>query len=182
MVSIVNSGTVYGIDSYIIGVETDASNGLPAFDMVGMLNSEVREAKERVKVSLKNNGFSIPPLRITVNLSPANIRKGGTKFDLPIAISLLIALGEIKQSSVEGIVFLGELGLDGELRFVNGVLPIVIEAKKQGFKKVILPGKNALEGAAIEGIEVYGMDNILEVIRFLTLDEDERKAISLIIS
>ena len=175
MVSFVYSGTVYGINSYIICVETDASNGLPAFDMVGMLNSEVREAKERVKVSLKNNGFSIPPERITVNLSPANIRKGGTKFDLPIAISLLIALGEIRQSSTDGILFLGELGLDGDLRFVDGVLPVVIEAKNQGFKKVILPKVNALEGAAIEGIEVYGMENILDVIRFLTLDEDERK-------
>ena len=175
MVSFVNSGTVYGINSYIIGVETDASSGLPAFEMVGMLSSEVREAKERVKVSLKNNGFSIPPLRITVNLSPANIRKGGTKFDLPIAISLLISLGEIKHSDVEGIVFLGELGLNGELRFVDGVLPVVIEAKKRGFEKVILPSANANEGAAIEGIDVYGMDNLIDVIRFLTLSEEERK-------
>ena len=175
MVSFVNSGTVYGIKSYIIGVETDASSGLPAFEMVGMLSSEVKEAKERVKVSLKNNGFSIPPLRITVNLSPANIRKGGTKFDLPIAISLLISLGEIKQSDVEGIVFLGELGLNGELRFVDGVLPVVIEAKKRGFEKVILPSANANEGAAIEGIDVYGMDNLIDVIRFLTLSEEERK-------
>ena len=175
MVSYVNSGTVYGINSYIIGVETDASSGLPAFEMVGMLASEVKEAKERVKVSLKNNGFSIPPLRITVNLSPANIRKGGTKFDLPIAISLLISLGEIKQTNVEGILFLGELGLNGELRFVDGVLPVVIEAKKQGFKKVILPMENAYEGAAIEGIEVYGMENLIDVIRFLSLSEEEIK-------
>lgn len=175
MVSLVNSGTVFGINSYIIGVETDVSSGLPSFEMVGMLGSEVKEAKERVKVSLKNNGFSIPPVRITVNLSPANIRKGGTKFDLPIAVSLLIALGEIKQSSVEDTLFLGELGLNGELRFVDGVLPIVIEAKKQGFKKVILPIENAREGAAIEGIDVYGMEDILDVIRYLTLDEEERK-------
>ena len=175
MVSYVNSGTVYGINSYIIGVETDASSGLPAFEMVGMLASEVKEAKERVKVSLKNNGFSIPPLRITVNLSPANIRKGGTKFDLPIAISLLISLGEIKQTNVEGILFLGELGLNVELRFVDGVLPVVIEAKKQGFKKVILPMEYAYEGAAIEGIEVYGMENLIDVIRFLSLSEEEIK-------
>ncbi len=176
MVSYVNSGTVLGINSYIIKVETDASSGLPAFDMVGMLNSEVKEAKERVKVSLKNNGFSIPPLRITINLSPANLRKGGTKFDLPIAVSLLIALGEIKQESTNETVFLGELGLNGELRFVDSVLPIVLEAKEQGFKRIILPMENAYEGAAIEGIDVYGMDNIIDVIRFLTLDEDERAA------
>ena len=176
MVSYVNSGTVLGINSYIIKVETDASSGLPAFDMVGMLNSEVKEAKERVKVSLKNNGFSIPPLRITINLSPANLRKGGTKFDLPIAVSLLIALGEIKQESTKETVFLGELGLNGELRFVDSVLPIVLEAKEQGFKRIILPMENAYEGAAIEGIDVYGMDNIIDVIRFLTLDEDERAA------
>ncbi|MCR5847528.1 MAG: YifB family Mg chelatase-like AAA ATPase [Lachnospiraceae bacterium] len=174
MVSYVNSGTVFGIESYIICVETDTSNGLPTFDMVGMLNSEVREAKERVKVSLKNNGFSIPPLRITVNLSPADIRKDGTKFDLPIAISLLISLGEIEQKSTEETVFLGELGLDGELKFVKGVLPIVIEAKKQGFKRIIVPKENSFEAAAIEGIEVFGLSSLLEVVRFLSLEENER--------
>ena len=129
MVSYVNSGTVCGLKSYIIGVETDASSGLPGFEMVGMLNSEVKEAKERVKVALKNNGYPIPAIKITVNLSPANIRKDGTKFDLPIAVSLLIAMGIIEQSNVDKVLFLGELSLDGELRFVNGALPIAIKAK-----------------------------------------------------
>ncbi len=175
MFSYVYSGTVLGIDSFIVKVETDASSGLPAFDMVGLLNSEVREAKERVKVALKNNGFSIPPLRVTVNLSPADIRKDGTKFDLPIAISFLIALGEITQESVEKIMFLGELGLNGELRFVKGVLPIALEAKKEGFRKIILPRANAFEAAAVEGIKVYGMDSLLDVVRFLSLDEKEHR-------
>lgn len=175
MFSNVYSGTVFGMQSYIISVEADASSGLPGFEMVGLLNSEVKEAKERVKVSLKNNGFPMPPLKITINLSPANIRKSGTKFDLPIAIALLCALGEVKQKDTEGILFLGELGLDGELRFVQGVLPIVLEAKNNGFKKVVLPRANANEAASVEGMEIFGLDSLLEVIRFLSIDEEEKK-------
>lgn len=175
MFSFVQSGTVFGMESFIVTVETDASSGLPGFEMVGMLNSEVKEAKERVKVALKNNGYSMPPLKITINLSPANIRKSGTKFDLPIAISLLCAMGEIRQKDTENILFLGELGLDGELRFVRGVLPIVLEAKNSGFSKVILPKANAYEAASVEGIEIYGMYNLIDVIRFLSLNEEERK-------
>lgn len=174
MFSFVNSGTVYGMKSFIVTVEADASSGLPGFEMVGLLNSEVKEARERVKVALKNIGYSLPPLKITINLSPANLRKNGTKFDLPIAVALLCALGEIKQSSTEKILFLGELGLDGELRFVQGVLPVVIEAKNNGFKKVILPKSNVNEAAAIEGIDCIGVDNLIDVIRFLSLDESER--------
>ena len=174
MFSYVHSGTFFGVRSFIVEIETDASNGLPGFEMVGLLGSEVREAKERVKVALKNNGFILPPLKITINLSPANIRKSGTYFDLPIAISLLIALGEIKQESTKGILMLGELGLDGELRFVNGVLPIAIEAKEKGFDTIIVPLCNSKEAAAVDGIKVYGFENILEVMRFLNLDENER--------
>ncbi len=172
MVSIVYSGTVYGLNSHIIRVETDVSYGLPTFDMVGMLNSEVREAKERVKVALKNNGYTMPPNRITVNLSPADIRKSGTKFDLPIAVSLLIALGDVKQESVDSTLMLGELGLDGDLRFVKGVLPIAIRAKEQGIKRIVLPESNAKEAASIKGIEVYGMKSLEDVISFLKYDGD----------
>jgi len=175
MFSYVNSATVTGLKSHIVRVETDTSSGLPSFEMVGLLNSEVKEAKERVKVALKNNGFIIPSLRITVNLSPADIRKDGTKFDLPIAISLLISLGEINEDSCENILFLGELGLDGELRFVNGVLPIVIEAKNNGFERIILPKCNAKEAASIEGIKIYGFEYLLDVVRFLSLEKDERE-------
>lgn len=172
MVSFVYSGTVLGLDSHIIRVETDVSYGLPTFDMVGMLNSEVREAKERVKVALKNNGYNMPPNRITVNLSPADIRKSGTKFDLPIAVSLLIALGEVKQESVNDTLMLGELGLDGELRFVRGVLPIAIKAKESGIKRIVLPASNAKEAAAIKGIDVYGMKSLADAISFLKCEGD----------
>ena len=174
MVSYVYSGTVCGLESFIICVETDASSGLPGFEMVGMLNFEVKEAKERVKVALKNNGYPIPALKITVNLSPANIRKNGTKFDLPIAVSLLTAMGVVEQEKVNNILFLGELGLDGELRFVNGVLPIAIKAKEMGYKKIILPKSNAKEAAAIGGIDIIGMDNLLDALRYLTLDDKEQ--------
>ena len=166
MVSYVYSATVSGLVSHIICVETDMSNGLPSFDMVGLLNSEVKEAKERVKVALKNNSYSIPAQRITVNLSPANIRKDGTKFDLPIAVSFLISLGEIQQEDIKDTLFLGELGLNGEIRFVKGVLPMVIEAKKEGFKRVVLPKSNALEAAAIKGIDIYGMETLKDVVCF----------------
>lgn len=169
MFSYVKSGTVYGMDSFVITVETDISAGLPGFDMVGMLNSEVKESRERVKVALKNNGFILPASKITVNLSPANLRKGGTKFDLPIAISLLVAMGEIEEKEVDDTLILGELGLDGEVRFVEGVLPIVLEAKDKGIKRVIIPKYNELEAAVVEGIEVYGVEYLLDVIRLLTV-------------
>lgn len=174
MISYVHSGTFFGVQSNIVRIESDVSSGLPSFEMVGLLGYEVKEAKERVKVALKNNGFMIPPMKITINLSPANIRKSGTNFDLPIAISLLVALGEINQSDVDKIMFLGELGLDGDLRFVNGVLPIAIGAKENGFEKIILPECNAKEAAAVEGIEVYGMKDLLSVTRFINLDNEER--------
>lgn len=167
MYSYVRSGTIVGMDCHIVTIETDASPGLPSFEMVGMLNSEVREAKERVKVSLKNNGYSIPPLKITLNLSPANIRKSGTKFDLPIAISILIALGEIKQESIDNIMFLGELGLDGELGFVQGVLPLAIEARNLGITKLIVPTCNSKEASVVEGVDVYGADCLIDVIRII---------------
>lgn len=171
--SIVKSGALFGIESFIVDVETDASGGLPGFEMVGMLNSEVKEARERVKVALKNSGISLPPLRICVNVSPANVRKCGTAFDLPIAISLLCALGVLEEEKTEGIVFLGELGLDGEIRFVNGVLPIALTARESGMKKVITPKENAFEGASVEGIDVIGLSTLTEVIDYLNMPEEE---------
>lgn len=167
MFSLIKSATVYGMDSYIINVETDVSPGLPGFEMVGLLNSEVKEAKERVKVSLKNSGFVLPVAKITVNLSPANIRKNGTKYDLPIAISLLVAVGEIEQYKVDNTLLLGELGLDGELRFAEGVLPIVLKAREEGIKRVILPKANIKEASVVNDIKIYGMDNLIDVVRFL---------------
>ena len=175
MYSFVSTGALNGIESYLATVEVDASTGLPGFEMVGMLNAEIKEAKERVRVALKNSGITMPPLRITVNISPANLRKNGTSYDLPIAIGLLIAIGELSQECVKDIVIIGELGLNGEVKFTNGILPMVLQAKAEGMKTCLVPKENAEEGAVVEGIDIIGVSVLAEVIEYLKADEEERK-------
>lgn len=156
------SGVVYGVQSRLIQVEVDVSQGLPCFQIVGLPGSEVREAKERVKVALKNVGVKLPPVCINVNLSPADLPKNGTMFDLPVAVGIMTALGELKREMVEGILFLGELGLSGELKPVKGVLPIVREASAKGIRKCFLPADNRWEGALVREIECVGVPRIQE--------------------
>ena len=175
MYSYVSTGALNGIESYLATVEVDASAGLPGFEMVGMLNAEVKEAKERVRVALKNNGFSMPPLRVTVNISPANLRKNGTAYDLPIAIALLIAVGELSQESVEDVLIVGELGLNGEVKFTSGILPMVLQAQKEGIKVCLVPKENAEEGAVVENVCVIGVSCLAEVIEYLHANAAERK-------
>ncbi len=167
MFSSIMSGAVCGIDSYIVHVEVDIAVGMPAFDMVGFLGSEVREARERVRTALKNTGISMPPKRITVNLSPANIRKQGAAFDLPIAAAIICSLEEIQPEKTEKTLIVGELSLDGTVNAVCGVLPIVLGAKKAGCTRCIVPMGNAKEGAAIHGIEVIGMESLQEMLNYL---------------
>ncbi len=167
MYSTVMSGGIRGIRSYLVQVEADASQGLPVFEMVGYLSGEVKEARERVKVALKNVGFTLPPLRITVNISPAGIHKAGTAYDLPVAVAVLACLGYVPEKSTEGILMAGELGLNGELRSVRGILPIVRAARSGGYKRCIVPKENEKEGAVVEGVEVYGLSDIGEVVAFL---------------
>ncbi|MBR5712604.1 MAG: YifB family Mg chelatase-like AAA ATPase [Lachnospiraceae bacterium] len=157
-----DSFAVNGIDALRIRVEVDVGNGLPCFDMVGYLASEVREAKERVRVALKNSSYPIPAKRITVNLSPADERKGGTGFDLAIALGILCDLEVIPPELMEGYGFLGELGLDGSIRSVPGVLPCVYAAKQAGLRAVLVPSENAAEGALVEGVRVYGVRSLTE--------------------
>ena len=174
MYSFVSTGALNGIESYLATVEVDASTGLPGFEMVGMLNAEIKEAKERVRVALKNSGIAMPPLRITVNISPANLRKNGTSYDLPIAIGLLIAIGELSQECVKDIVIIGELGLNGEVKFTNGILPMVLQAKEEGMRTCLVPKENAEEGAVVDGIDIIGVSVLAEVIEYLKADEKER--------
>lgn len=174
MYSVVKSAAVNGLDGYVVNVEADASSGLPCLEMVGMLSGEVKEAKERVRVALKNVGYSLPPLHITVNLSPANIRKSGTRFDVSIAIALLESLGELEENCTEGMLLVGELGLGGEIQFVSGVLPTVTEARNRGIKTCIVPECNVYEGAVVEGIDVVGMKDLRDVIRYISLNKEER--------
>ncbi len=159
MYSNVLSGGFIGIKSYIVGVEVDVSRALPGFDMVGKLSCEVREAKERVKVALKNCGVELPPVAITVNLSPADIHKSGTAYDLPIAIGIMCALGSIDSSCIADTLIIGELGLNGEVRRVNGILPIIMVAKEEGMKRCIVPSGNYDEAICIEGIEIVPADD-----------------------
>ena len=168
----VMAGGIHGINSFLAQVEVDATQAMPGFDMVGLLSSEVREAKERVRVVLKNSGFQLPPRRITVNISPADIRKEGSAYDLPVAIGILVSLEKLSQEVLKDTLFIGELGLDGEIKPVKGILPIMIMAKEQGIKRCILPKGNALEGAVIEGIKVVGVSSFLETIGYLMESEE----------
>ena len=161
------AGGIHGINSFLAQVEVDSTQAMPGFDMVGLLGSEVREAKERVRVALKNSGFQLPPRRITVNISPADIRKEGSAYDLPIAIGILVSMEKMEEQVLEDTLFIGELGLDGEIKPVKGILPIMIMAKEQGIKRCILPKENALEGAAISGIKVIGVSTFLETLGYL---------------
>ena len=162
MYSSVRSGTVCGVEGFEIGVEVDVSNGLPMFSMVGYLGSEVKEAQERVRTALKNSGFMLPAKRITVNLSPANLHKEGSAFDLAIAVAILIAIGYISQDSITEYIVLGELGLNGDVRSVNGVLPMLSYAQKMGVKKAIVPKANAAEGAVLSDMQVFGVTTLKE--------------------
>lgn len=167
MFSIVHSGGLSGIHSYLANIEVDVSSGLPAFNMVGRLSGEVKEARERVRVALRNCGIAIPPSVITVNISPANIIKYGTAFDLPIALGILISLNQIPGDSLTDILIVGELGLDGKIQRVNGVLPIILTAKASGYSKCIVPLDNYSEARYVDGIEIIPTGNIPEVIEYL---------------
>lgn len=171
MLSTITSGAVYGVYSHLIQVEVDISQGLPCFQIVGLPGSEVREARERVKVALKNAGVKLPPMCINVNLSPADLPKNGTMFDLPVAVGVMIALGKLKQESVEGTLLLGELGLSGELKPVRGVLPIAREGAKKGVRRCIVPAGNAWEGALISEMESVGVRNVKEAVALLAGEE-----------
>ncbi len=162
------SAAVHGIDALIVSVEADVSDGLPIFDMVGYLGSEVKEARERVRIALKNSGYMLPAKRITVNLSPADVRKEGTAFDLPVAIAILVAFGHLPEDYLKDTLIVGELSLNGKVNKVNGVLPIVYTAREQGFKKCIVPKENAKEGAVVSGIKVYGVSSLLELVQLLS--------------
>lgn len=167
MFSTVLSATLHGLCVEFVHVEADTSNGLPMFHMVGYLSSEVKEAGERVRTAIRNSGMEMPAKKIVVNLSPANIRKRGTMFDLPIAVAILASLGQISTAHFPHTLMVGELSLDGRVKEISGVLPIVYEAKKRGCKVCIVPKTNEKEGALVEGINVIGVDSLNEVREFL---------------
>ena len=171
MYSKVHSIGITGVEGIPILVEADVSDGLPAFSMVGYLSSQVKEAQDRVRTALKNSGFRLPAKKVTINLSPADIRKEGTAFDLPIAIAVLAAFGLVKPFDLQNCVISGELGLNGEIKPVRGALSITLAAKQDGKRRCFLPEENAGEGLMIEGIEVIGVKNLEEITKYLASGE-----------
>lgn len=167
MLTVISTCALSGIDAYPISIETDISPGLPGFSMVGLPDSAVKEARERVFAALKNSGFTVPSKRITINLAPGGIRKEGTGFDLPLAIGILMASGQIDSIALEGFLFMGELSLDGNLRTVRGVLPAAIFAKRTGLRGLIVPKVNGEEAELVDGLGVFGAVNLLEALNFL---------------
>ncbi len=168
-----------GLDCNIVEVETDISNGLSAFSIVGLGDTSVQESKERVRSSIKNSGATFPPTKKTVNLAPAELRKQGTQFDLPIATGLLLASEQIKTNKIKNSIILGELSLNGDIKKINGVLAIAHHIKQKGFKKLFLPKENAKEAAFIDDIEIFPLENFREFIAFCN-DEIEIKEIETI--
>ncbi|MFN5982619.1 MAG: YifB family Mg chelatase-like AAA ATPase [Fluviicola sp.] len=157
---------VFGIDATTITIEVNIATGVN-FILVGLPDKAVLESQQRIKAALKNNGFNYPGKEITINMAPADIRKEGSTFDLSIAMGILAASEQIKEEKLAEYILLGELSLDGSLQPIKGILPIAMQAKKEGFKGVILPEANALEAAIVDGLEIYGLKNICEVIDFL---------------
>ncbi|MBN1291724.1 MAG: YifB family Mg chelatase-like AAA ATPase [Candidatus Latescibacteria bacterium] len=164
----VNSAAVIGVDGKIIEVEADLEYKLPSFATVGLAEGAVKESKERVTSAIKNSGFSFPQRKVTINLAPADLRKEGSAFDLPIAIGILAADRRIPADALKKIVLVGELSLDGALRHVRGVLPITIEARDKGFEAIIVPKENAKEAALVDNIRVFSASELSEVAGFLS--------------
>lgn len=175
MFSTILSAAVVGIEAHPVRVEADICDGLPQFCMVGDLAPEVREAADRVRTALRNTKILFPPKKVTINLSPAHIRKEGTRFDLPIAVSLLLALSIIPWEYAEGILIVGELGLNGKVRPVSGVLQTVLLARELGCRFCVVPAENAGEGAAVSGIPVVGVDSLDQLLKCLLSPESWRE-------
>ena len=164
------SAAVYGIDANIIEVEVDVSGiKMPEdhFHTVGLPDAAVRESRDRVRSALKNCGYDIPPTQITINLAPADIRKEGSGFDLPMALGILGAYGGLNKKEVPDALFVGELSLDGRVRGVRGALPIAIEARRSKIKRLVVPEVNAREAAMVDDVEVYPVKSLLDVIHFI---------------
>ena len=161
------SASIQGLHVEMVHVEADVSNGLPMFHMVGYLSAEVKEASERVRTAIRNAGIQIPARKVVVNLAPATVRKKGASFDLPIALAVMAALGEIEGEELERTLVIGELGLDGRVQEVPGILPMVLEARRAGCRTCILPIRNAPEGALVEGIRILGVRHLKEAFDYL---------------
>ncbi len=164
MLACVRTAAVFGIEASPVQVEVDVSFGLPAFMMVGLPDASVRESRDRVRSAIRNSGFEFPPHRVTVNLAPADIRKAGSSFDLPIALGVLAATGCISRRDVDDVLLLGELSLDGGIHAARGVLPIAAAARRERFAGLLLPRPNQAEAAVVQGLTLYGVRSLAEAV------------------
>lgn len=167
MLAAIQSAAVLGVDAFEVTVEVDAASGLPGWTMVGLPSGSVKEARERVAAALANAGLQLPPRRWTVNLSPADVRKDGTAFDLPVALGALVASGQLKPESVAGLLCVGELGLDGSIRPVRGALPLARAARESGVRGLVLPAANAAEAALLRDVRLVPCRSLAELVQHL---------------
>jgi magnesium chelatase family protein len=167
MLACVRSAAVYGIEACTVHVEVDVSFGLPGFAMVGLPDASVRESRDRVRSAIRNSGFDFPEHRVTVNLAPADLRKAGSSFDLPIALAVLAASGEISRRDVDDVLLLGELSLDGGIHSARGVLPIAAAARRDRYKGLLLPHPNRAEASVVEGLRLYAVRTLSEAVAAL---------------
>ena len=175
MLSIVKSMSLQGLDGYLVEVQVDVSGGLPSCDIVGLPDASVKESKERVRTAIKNSGVDLKSRKMIINLAPANTRKEGALYDLPIAIATLIANEELEVKDIDDTIFIGELSLDGKINKVKGIFPMCLEASKLGIKKVVIPKENAKEASIVKNIEVIGVESLEQVINILNGSEKPEK-------
>src|SRR6185436_4795032 len=167
MLASLRTAAVYGVEACPVHVEVDVSFGLPSFRMVGLPDASVRESRERVRLAIRNSGFEFPPHRITVNLSPADVRKAGTSFDLPIALGILAASGVVERRHIADLVLLGELSLDGSVHATRGALPVAVAARRDGLAGILLPAANAGEAAIVTGLDVLPVLSLVDAVHAL---------------
>jgi magnesium chelatase family protein len=174
MLASLRSAAVFGVEAYPVSVEVDVSYGLPVFNVVGLPDATVRESRDRVRAAIKNSGYEFPGHRITVNLAPADVRKGSSSFDLPIALGLLATNGDVSRRSIGDTIVLGELSLDGAINAIRGVLPIAAAARRLGLTRIVLPPQNAGEACIVTGLQVCTVRSLPEAVAALNQPDDAR--------
>ncbi|MEE3468359.1 MAG: YifB family Mg chelatase-like AAA ATPase, partial [Eubacterium sp.] len=172
MYTYVHAAEVLGFSARVVRIEVDVRDGLPVFDMVGFLASAVKEARERVRIAVGNLGYQFPAKRITINFSPANLKKEGNSFDLPIAVSLLVAFGQLPEDAGEDTLFIGELGLDGMVHPVNGVLAMILKGREEGFRRFVVPEPNVYEASVLGDVTVIGVKTLEDAVQYLKGEKD----------
>src|SRR5215208_4335509 len=164
MLACVRTAVVFGIEALPVHVEVDVSFGLPSFTMVGLPDAGIRESRDRIRSAIRNSGFQFPVHRITVNLSPADVRKEGASFDLPIALGVLAAAGLVTRRDVDDLLLIGALSLDGGIQPARGVLPVAASARRHGYRGLLLPLGNQREAAVVSGLELYGVSTLYDAV------------------